>query len=405
MRKYLIIGIIIVAVLASHFTINLIKKSKKITLQTKPPALFHIPHYSNSLVVLEQKTGQILYSYHENILIPPASMTKLVTLYIIYSLIHQGILSESMIVPIKTEAWSRMLPSDATRMFLEPIQKVTLKELMLGLAIPSANDASIAVAQLISGSVENFTKLMNKTVHSLGFKHLFFYDSSGYSNLNYVTALEFAQFCRIYLNRFPESIRELESITGLLFPQNKNYSHKFAGSVHSFYMKNHNPFLGEIKGVDGLKTGFISKSGLNIALSMYRSNFRTITISLGGFGPSTGYVNRYRKKEITMLNDWFYNNYQLKLISHQKLYSLDLSSSRYLLAHVKKDEYFLALKDTKLILHFSFFNPFFINKGDIVGFLEIKDQSDRKIPLYSSVSIPPKNLLDLFLGILYKIIL
>ena len=121
--------------------------------ETPPPALL-----ARSAVALDVDTGALLYSKEPDLVIPPASLTKLMTLHLAWQKIEAGEVSLADKVPVSVRAWAKNQPPGSSLMFLEPGQQVTLKELMEGLALPSGNDAAVAVAEYIGGSVPAFVE-------------------------------------------------------------------------------------------------------------------------------------------------------------------------------------------------------------------------------------------------------
>ena len=175
-----------------------------------------------SAILIDTQTGSILFEKNADALIPPASMTKLVEMYVVFEAVEKGEVSLDDIVPLPPQSWAINLPRDASIMFLAEGQRVTLNELLLGLAIASGNDASIAVANYICGNMEDFVERMNRVVEGLGLTHTHFVESSGYSELNVTTAREFAAFSRVYINRFGYALQNYHSQNVLRYPQQHN---------------------------------------------------------------------------------------------------------------------------------------------------------------------------------------
>ena len=278
-----------------------IKFKLKSDIKLKKPKLF-----SKSIVLMEYKSGQILYQKNPNKIIPPASLTKLVTLFLIYQKLKTSKVKKSDFIPISKNAWAGKLPRRTSRMFLEPDHRVTIFDIMKGLAIPSGNDAAVAISEYFNGSVESFVDEMNQEMKKLGFKNLKFKDASGLSPENKINAIEFIQFCRIYLQKNPEAIRELHSHKFFTYPRAENLPIQQIGKRNFIKQKNRNSLLGKLKGVDGLKTGYIDKSGFNIALTAKRNDIRLLAVILGARGRTKrrGALNR-RKDGMKILNFGF----------------------------------------------------------------------------------------------------
>ncbi len=242
---------------------------------------------SLSAVLVDGVTGTVLFEKNGNLSIPPASMTKLMSLYIVYSAIEKGEVRRDDIITISREADFRSLPPHSSLMFLEEGQEVTLSDLMLGLAVPSGNDAAIAVAEEIAGSVKAFVELMNSTARAMGLRSVHFKDASGLSDENRVTASDFAKFCSIYINKFPEALEELHSVRSFTYPKAKNQERNGFSAYGPITQYNRNNLLGVYSPVDGLKTGYIDESGYNIALTAELEGRRLIAVLLGGPGENS----------------------------------------------------------------------------------------------------------------------
>jgi D-alanyl-D-alanine carboxypeptidase (penicillin-binding protein 5/6) len=195
-------------------------------------------------------------------------------------------------------------------MFLAPGQKVTLRELLLGLAVSSGNDAAVAVALHLAPSVEAFAQRMNEAVEALGLRSTSFVEPSGYSENNTTTAREFAQFCAFYLKRHPEVLLEYHSVREFSYPKPENLPETFRDRPGTVVQYNRNLLLDEAEGVDGLKTGFIIESGYNIALTAQRDGTRFLAVLLGGPGSGSAQGGRFRAEDGGGLLNWAFARYR-----------------------------------------------------------------------------------------------
>ncbi|HYG57071.1 MAG TPA: D-alanyl-D-alanine carboxypeptidase family protein, partial [Symbiobacteriaceae bacterium] len=223
-----------------------------------------------SAILLDYATGKVLFEKDADAATQPASLTKLMTLHLAYKRIAQGDMKPEDKVTVGTDAWAAKMPGSSL-MFLAPGQNVTVGEIMRGIAIPSGNDAAVALANHVAGSVSAFVDQMNKEAQSLGFKTMHFTDPSGLNPSNMVTAREYAQFARLYIQLHPQALKELHSVVEFRYPLWENLSPeekigKNQGTYQPILQYNRNHLLGQMEGVDGLKTGFIDESGYNIAL-------------------------------------------------------------------------------------------------------------------------------------------
>ncbi|MCL2293744.1 MAG: D-alanyl-D-alanine carboxypeptidase [Spirochaetes bacterium] len=242
-----------------------------------PPEL-----YAHSAILFDVNSGFLLFEKNADDVIPPASMTKLMTMHIVFNAIREGRLSLDQYIPISAEASFKSSPPRSSLMFIEEGQIVTLFELMKGLAIPSGNDAAVAVAEAVAGSVPAFISMMNREARRMGLEQTFFDDASGFSAYNKTTAREFARFCFFYIQENPEAIPLFHSFREFTYPLSHNIPEGSTSALGPIGQFSNNILLGRVEGVDGLKTGFIYASGFNIALTAERDGRRLLAVLMGG---------------------------------------------------------------------------------------------------------------------------
>ncbi len=266
---------------------------------------------AGSAIIIDTASGSILYEKNADEPVPPASLTKIVEMYVIFQAVQNGEAALDDVVPLPPQSWSVNLPSDASRMGLAEGERVTLRELLLGLAIASGNDASIACAYYIAGSMEAFVSRMNAAVQELGLTHTHFVESSGYSADNVTTAREFASFALAYIKRFPFALREFHSRESLSYPLRRNMSaaELASGRNLTYTQKNTNKLLGQLKGCDGLKTGFIEESGYNISVTAEQNGTRFLAVTLRGPGKGTAEGNKYRVEDNMKLFNYAFSSF------------------------------------------------------------------------------------------------
>ena len=331
-----------------------------------------------SAILIDYYSGRVLYSKKANISLSPASLTKIVTMDLVFEQIAKGNFELSSIVPISKNAWRPNLPKGSSLMFIAPGHRVSVHELLLGVAVASGNDAAVALAEYVSGSQYSFVRAMNDKMQRLGFSRLSFKDSSGLNPNSRVTAAEFAQFAKIYLHSNQMALVHYHSIWEMTYPHKTNMTRKKASPIRQ---ENRNSLLKSYFGLDGLKTGYIRNVGYNIVLTANRSDTRLIAIVLGSPGVSHehGSLNRNRDgkalldygfkffKTITITPSvlkservWFGNKNRVQgyineeakvtLARHRAQYLRPEVEYRYLKAPIKKDEvighlvYFIGLK-------------------------------------------------------------
>lgn len=238
---------------------------------------------ARAVMVMDAETGAVLYAKNPDLVIPPASLTKLVTLHVVYEEIKAGRLSEDELITIDRRDCSPFIPYGSSLMYLRPGMRVSVIDLMRGAAVVSGNDAAFALARRVSGSNEAFAARMNAAVRALGLRDLYFVEPSGLSELNRVTARGYAEFCRLYMRLHPQAIAELHSLHFIEFPRPEHATADFhpLGRIIQFNVNN---LVRSYPGCDGLKTGYIIESGYNLAATAKRGDTRFMIVTLGGTG-------------------------------------------------------------------------------------------------------------------------
>ncbi|MDR1306011.1 MAG: D-alanyl-D-alanine carboxypeptidase [Treponema sp.] len=257
-----------------------------------------------SAVLLDAETGTLLFSRSPSLVISPASLTKLMTIHLALREIKAGRASADDLVNLPPESWAENQPPRSSLMFLGRGQRVTLGELLLGLAVPSGNDAAVAAALHLAPTMEAFVTMMNAEAGRLGLASTRFAEPAGISSENTTTAGDFALFCRTYLLEHPDSIGLLHSVPSFAYPTAAN-----ADQPRTILQYNHNTLLGKIAGVNGLKTGHITEAGYNIAVSASRETTCLIAVLLG----AATVEERDRDGEILLA--WGFDNFRTLRLS------------------------------------------------------------------------------------------
>lgn len=267
--------------------------------------------HAESAILIDTSTGSIIFEKNADEPIPPASLTKIIEMAVIFQAVEAGEVSLDDEVPLPPQSWAENLPSDASRMNINKGEHVTLRELLLGLAIASGNDASIACAYYICGNMQDFVARMNALVAAAGLKHTHFVESSGYSAQNITTARDFATFACFYINRYPFALSQFHSKAQLAYPLRRNLSdeQKATGKNYTIIQSNTNKLLGILKGCDGLKTGYIDESGYNISVTARRNGTRFLSVTMRGPGNGTAEGNKYRVQDNMNLFDYAFTNF------------------------------------------------------------------------------------------------
>ena len=245
--------------------------------------LFGIDTKADQAIVIDFDTNEILFEKNSNIKTPPASMTKIMTVYAAFDRLKNSDLSIENECIVSPKAYKM----GGSRTFLEIDDKVTIDDLLKGIIIQSGNDASIALAECLAGTEEDFTKLMNVYAKRLGMNNTNFINSSGWPEDNhYSTVYDLAILSNSIIRDFP--------ILYLYFAD-KEFTY------NEIKQPNRNKLLSSVQGADGLKTGFTKASGWGIATTANR-NQRRITVVINGTNSS-----RSRMNEATNLINWAFS--------------------------------------------------------------------------------------------------
>lgn len=215
-------------------------------------------------LLVNMSTGEVYYEHNADKTIAPASITKLLTLYLVREALAQGRLSPTTPIPVSDKA----IKTGGSRMRLKRNEKVPLNELIKGISVVSANNACVAVAEYLGkGDASSFVAQMNAKAKKIGMANSRFKNPNGLPASGQLsTARDIAKLSMAYLRTFPESLK-VHSMT----------THTYHGATH----RNANTLLRTYKGVDGLKTGFVCEAGYNITATAKRGKTRLVAVLLG----------------------------------------------------------------------------------------------------------------------------
>ena len=223
-------------------------------------------------IVIDAETGRVLNAVNADAITYPASLTKMMTLYLTFEALNAGRLRLDQYLPVSAEAASRA----PTKLGLRPGESIAVQDLILGLVTRSANDAASALAEGLAGSEPAFAEHMTRKARQLGMTNTVYRNASGLPDPDqYTTARDEAQLALALYHDFPREYR--------YFATRQFY---FRGSL----IHNHNHLLDWYEGADGIKTGYIGASGFNLAASAVRNGHRLIGVIMGG--PSAGTRDR-----------------------------------------------------------------------------------------------------------------
>jgi D-alanyl-D-alanine carboxypeptidase (penicillin-binding protein 5/6) len=273
-----------------------------------PPAADAPEPGSRSVALIDATTGALLFYKNPDEEISPASLTKLMTMHLILKEAEAGRLPLDKVIQPPEESWSRNQPYRSSLMYLADGQQLSIRELLLGLAVPSGNDAAVAAALQLAPSTEEFAAMMNREAANLGLVKTSFTEPSGISEYNMTTAREFAAFCRFYLEVHPYALKDYHSVTKFVYPKPENVAEPYKAEPGTHVHTNTNELLGKLEGVDGLKTGYIDEAGYNIALTARREGTRFIAVILGA--PARYGGKQIRDEDGRHLLSWAFDHYK-----------------------------------------------------------------------------------------------
>ena len=207
-----------------------------------------------SSMVVDAKTGRVLEASNENELRHPASITKVMTLYLLFEELEKGRynLDSELAVSMHAAAQS---PS---KLGLEPGDTIKVEDAIKAIVTRSANDVAVTIAENIGGTESHFAELMTQKAHSLGMTRTLYRNASGLPNdEQWTTAHDLTLLGRAIQERFPKMYSYFQT-------------HEF--NYNGYIIRTHNHLLGRVEGVDGIKTGFTNASGFNLLTSVHRNN-------------------------------------------------------------------------------------------------------------------------------------
>jgi D-alanyl-D-alanine carboxypeptidase (penicillin-binding protein 5/6) len=257
---------------------------------------------AKAVIVIDMAKGDVLYEHDADLVIPPASLTKIMTMMIALDALDSGKIGLYDRIRITKE--DATLPYRSSLMYLREGMSVPFDDLLRGMAVISGNDAALTVARVLAGSVSSFADLMNAEAARLGLKDTRFVEPSGLSELNTTTAREMATLARAYLLRHPGAIADYHSRTTMNFPRADVMPEGEAAPAIKILLQSTNKLLFSYDGCDGLKTGYIDESGYNLVATAKRGGTRVIAVTLGGSGGPNA-----RERSGKAILDWAFANW------------------------------------------------------------------------------------------------
>lgn len=346
-----------------------------------------LTQYSKSAVLIEPSTNTLIYDLNKDERLAPASMTKLMTMLLIMESIDEGKINLDDKVLISKNAASM----GGSQVFLEENSEIEVEQLLKGIAIASGNDAAVAMAEYIAGNTEEFVNMMNNKVKELGLKNTNFVNVHGLDAENhYSSAYDMSQIA-IELLKY-EKILEYTSLY-------EEYLEKPDGT--KTWLVNTNKLVRFYEGVDGLKTGFTTNAKYCLTATGKKNNIRFVTVVMGVD------TSEHRSVDTTSMLNYGFTNYKLNGIINKDdiVGEIDIkkgvvnkgsvSTIRNVYDLVKQNQdknYSFVMNLNKITAP--------VTKGDVVGSMEIIDDSGKVIDIVEVVineSIDKHNFFTLFI--------
>jgi D-alanyl-D-alanine carboxypeptidase len=215
-------------------------------------------------IVVDTNSGKVLDAANPDSPRHPASLTKIMTLYVLFEQLNAGKLKLDSRLTVSAHAAAQ----EPSKLGLEPGQTIEVEDAIKAIVTKSANDIAVVVAEAIGGTEEEFARIMTRKAHALGMTHTTYVNASGLPNdAQITTARDLALLGRAIQDDFPKYYRYFSTLTF---------------EYHGMSIRNHNHLLGRIEGIDGIKTGYTRASGFNLVSSVHRGDRRIVAVVLGG---------------------------------------------------------------------------------------------------------------------------
>jgi D-alanyl-D-alanine carboxypeptidase (penicillin-binding protein 5/6) len=267
------------------------------------PAVTALPTHETTAPVaflMDLSSGAVLFARDENRRIPPASMAKMMTTHVAFDLIDRGELQPDRLCTVRPETWQRWHgPEAGSTMFLSAGEQVSVRNLLHGIVTLSGNDATVVLAECISGTEASFVALMNRQSQALGLRNSHWGNPVGWpdNGVTYTTARDLATLAAATIRDHPERYREY-------YGRREFTWGRTMGGNQPITQGNRNPLLGRVQGADGLKTGHTAEAGYGFTGSAVQNGRRLVMVvaGLGSFND--------RIEQSVRLMDWGFRAWQ-----------------------------------------------------------------------------------------------
>jgi serine-type D-Ala-D-Ala carboxypeptidase (penicillin-binding protein 5/6) len=244
---------------------------------------------ARAAMLIDERTGDVLYAYREHEKIQPASLAKIMTFYLVLDAMKNGKVSDDTKVTISQEAWRLSIDQTVSHMFLNVGQQVSVRDLLYGLMVSSGNDAAVALAEYVAGSTDAFTNMMNDKAKAIGLDDTHFANPDGLPvEGEATTAADMVKLGRSLLMNHPEAT---------------NYTSVKEFVFNNIHQNNFNALLFHDSRVNGIKTGHVAEAGYHLVASAHSNGTNLISAVMGT--PS----EEKRRDETEKLLDWAFRTF------------------------------------------------------------------------------------------------
>ena len=333
---------------------------------------------AKNMILMDYDTGQYLFTKDEQKMVPPASMSKLMTVYMIFEKLKDGSLSLDDTFTVSENAWRKGgAASGSSTMFLSIGDKVKVSDLIKGILIQSGNDACIVAAENIAGSEEDFAAAMQEKARKIGLNNSSFANATGWPHPDHRMSVEdLAKLAQILIRDFPEYYP--------IFSE-RNFTY------NGIRQGNRNPLLYSMSEADGLKTGHTEEAGFSLTASAKRGDRRLISVMTGLSS------NKERSEEADRIMNWGFrefNNYKI-LKQGQKVVevpvwfgkekTVDLLVNQDVIRTIKRNQ----VADVKMTAVYDKPVKAPIKQGDKLGFvrIEIPEQKPFEVEIVADKNV------------------
>lgn len=347
---------------------------------------------ASKAVLMDYDTGEILYEKNKDKKTSIASLTKMMGLILIFEKIENGSLKQDEILTTSKNAKEM----GGTQIWLEEGEKISVKDLIKGITMASANDAMVLMTERVSGTEQEFVKEMNKKAKELNLKNTNFVNSTGLDEEgNYSTAYDTAIIAK-------ELIKHKKVL---------NYTKEYESYIrentdNKTWIVNTNKLVKFYKGVDGLKTGYTEQAGSSLAVTAKQNGLRLIAISLGYNNTKT------RNSEAIAMLDYGFHQYESKTLIEKtkKIKEIKLDKSNINKVNLfLKDDLTITTKKGEFKKNYTYnikLNKlsYPVKKEDTIGYLYLKEQTTnktiKKVPLTTDQNIEKASILKQYIRVI-----